>query len=224
MFKFPVIITEISTDANYGFEEVHLWREDFKKYFKKKHTFYHNHNLETGQTNEEYPLIQYRSQNGKAGLFGIQEGAVLLDKDLKGNFYNFKDSEGHFKMELKKIQYPFEISLSENLYSYKVENYSPFDPENHKVWLNMSVEQKKTDLKKRLMWQILHHLFTRIGWKVPGKIYLEITHLKKKKLPRNDLNFIYDCFDLVIQTNLLLPNGIALGKHVAYSFGVVNQC
>ncbi|MGB5026769.1 MAG: hypothetical protein WBO44_15550, partial [Saprospiraceae bacterium] len=135
----PLLITEIFSTAQYAFEDIHIWRKDIMNYFQLRDSVYHNHDLKTGKSENQYPLIQYRSYDGDASIFGIQEGASILDQDVKAGIYDFKDRNQGQKTELRKQQYPFELQLTESMQYYQIKAYSPFDPEDHQTWLEIGL-------------------------------------------------------------------------------------
>ncbi len=221
---FPLLITEILTSAPYSLKDIYIWQKDVANYFDVRDPLYHSHDLITGESENLYPLIQFRSYLGCAGIFGIQQGADQLNMDFVGGIHEFKDRVTHDVTEMRKYQYSFVMSLTEKPNKYFIQAYSPFDPDSHKSWLALSYQEQVLDLEKRIRGSLLMQLCKGIGWHVPGIINVKVLHFVFYKLIRPDKSLRFLVFDILYTVNLVLPPRIAIGKNVRLGYGVQVLC
>ncbi|MGB5026355.1 MAG: CRISPR-associated endonuclease Cas6, partial [Saprospiraceae bacterium] len=90
-------------------------------------------------------------------------------------------------------------------------------------WLEMGLVAQIQDLEKRLRGSLLVQFCKAVGWKVPATIQIQIMDQKSYERNRDDKGMYYLCFDIVFQINMLLPPRMALGKNVAFGFGVIEH-
>lgn len=187
---------------------------------------FHNHN--NGSTSQEnnlhyrYPLIQYRTHQGKAAIMGIGEGSHLLRNWILEAPPAIQLGRQLMPLRINNIQdkiHTVSISATEN--TYYLHQYLPFNQENYRQWkAQKSLTNRIPLIEKALVGQLLSFA-TGIQWQLPT--YLEVTllniHATKKvlhKVPRIS-------FNLSFKTNLKIPNGIGLGKGVSHGFGVIRS-
>jgi hypothetical protein len=180
---------------------------------------FHNH-LKDGKVIYRYPLIQYRSVQGKAVVVALNEGIEPLLKWLSGSF-------GRLYWNEKWHDFTATISLTGHTLimfkqpeAFMLSQWLPFRTEKFSEWLSLnSLSEQHKFLEKLLISHILNNFCNAINWELPkGQLVIQIIRFKEKKLPFKGK--IFTGFDLDFSCNLLLPDGIGLGQKASHGFGV----
>lgn len=223
MSSKTIVIAEILTDAFCPFGDIHLWRSDFLQFLGLKNMLYHNHDPQTGKTINQYPLIQYRSYEDKAGIFGIEEGAKILDQDIAGGMSAFISRTDGKLTNITKMMYPFYLSNGQKLYDYELVNYAPFHSEAYKDWKTMGLANQVLDLEKRIRGSLLLQFCRALQWRLDEPLTVEILSKENSyKLERVDkADLFYMTHNLVFRANMHLPERMAIGNNVAYGYGLI---
>lgn len=185
----------------------------------KKHDLLHNHKGDE-EYHYRYPLVQYRTWRGKAALFGMEEGTTVLrqfllqTRELKLRQQLVPLSIYH----LQEKEYP--IYMTDNMRIYRLMDYLPFNQENYEIWQQAANFQERIKL---LEGTLVGHIFgfaNALPWKLPEHLSLELM-LPKNIRPITIHNHRRIAFNLLFKANIALPPGIALGRSVAFGFGVL---
>lgn len=222
----PPITLEISTfQLNFNIplrpNEINLWRGAVNRSAGIDKSDFHNHQAGDKKYHYRYPLIQYRTWQGKAAVFGIGRGSQLLRDWILEAPPAVQIGKKIMPLRLQQIKDDIQpISMTSEMQTYYIHNYLPFNEANYQRW------QKKEDLKAGLdilASVLVGHLLsfaTGIDWQLPEHLEVQIADihcmekLKHYQVPRV-------AFDLSFKTNLQLPVGIGLGKGVSHGFGVL---
>lgn len=187
-----------------------------------------------GNPMQRYPKIQYRFQDGNAALWGINEGAEALKKMLTKNLNDFEmygvqtPLRIYQKIEDKNIQ----TSVGER-YSYRLRHFIPLNEENDKKWQAADSYHDKISLLEQIILNELVLFSYAAQWQLPETPKLSVSikdilhqstaHFKTRNEQNRFVNKYAKSFDIIFQTNALLPEGIGLGRHKAYGYGIVSS-
>lgn len=179
----------------------------------------HNHR-DDGSVQYRYPLVQYRSERGKAAIIGIDEGG-----DAIYNWYNksnnrllWNDAEHTLRIERIDVR-PYEIEYHPAPRPYRLMQWVALNEKNYRNWQQMpGLLERTTELERLLAAHILS--FCRaVNWRLPQRLEVQITDMPEIRRTRFlGVNMIG--FDLEFLSNLAIPYGIGLGKAVSHGFGV----
>lgn len=181
---------------------------------------FHNHT--EGDTHRySYPLIQYKSINGKAAITCVEEGA-----DIIGQFLS-RASEplfiGHREVSLDVEQIvpeKIDIHVSNRYTQYRLQHWLPLNSHNYEQYKNTdSLIERIQILENVLAGNILSFL-TGVGIHLEERFDLKITDINHQGL------FTYKgvelmAFDIAFKANITLPSYIGIGKSASIGCGVL---
>jgi hypothetical protein len=211
---------------------------------RENHVFHNHDNSRQGELLHRYPLVQYRVHDGNAAIFAINEGVAALEKMEKEGVFRQFAMNGH-PMPLEVVSRnkergsgPQILPLAEQ-HRYRIYHYIPFTPENYTTYkshfaLTTKVEMLEGLLRNHIIAMLRGVVVESGELKVkseseatnsPGSTFnapLEITVNDIDRVKKvNVLGQNMMAFDLVFSANANLPEGIAIGRTVAFGFGVV---
>jgi hypothetical protein len=213
----------------------------------KDNDVFHNHdnNLQSENTFlHRYPLVQYRVHDGCAAIYAINEGAEALEKlGKQGAFAHFKMNGHHLPLEVVRRSRDRNIALQiqpiQQQSRYRIYHYIPFTPENYNLYKSHFALVTKVEMLQGL---IRNHIVAMLRSVGVGRGELrEESSQHHDDSPRSSLHAPLEvtindidrvkkvnvlgqnmmAFDLVFSANVNLPEGIALGRKVAFGFGFV---
>lgn len=177
-----------------------------------------------------YPAIQYRCLEGRAALWGINQGADALQRFLK-------KTKNHFEMHEVPTEIAWNIEHHHNIepqlargkkmYYYRIYQWLPFNKEeNYQWWLqnkNTISDIEKTKKLESILWGHLNNFITEVaGWKKERAAKINCFMVQKS------LSFVvqhnhtgFTAFDITFATNINLPLGIGLGALKSHGYGIV---
>lgn len=184
---------------------------------------FHNHRGEG--YDYRYPLVQYRTMGGKAGLVCINEGIEQMLELLGSSFLLSPQRFGHRieRVDIEDMRInEFEMGVLETPVRYHIARWMAFNQENYHLWQSLESDEERIDkLQRQLIGNIIS--FAKgIGWQIDGRIEvaidaesLDIRHSLYKGQQLISINCDFEA-------NIFLPRGIALGKGVALGRGVIS--
>lgn len=209
-----------------------------------EHSLYNNkiyHEEGDGQNLHRYPPIQYRVFEGLATLWGINEGGRRLEADVSSKILQeffwqgrpqFFQLVRHFVHTDEKAEYLGE----DHFMRYRLNNYLPLS--NHVSGSRQTssydeyaaapdFSSKITILQRIIVSHLLLFSYA-VGWKLQAdeRIKVRIVDLKDiskafYKKGHSEKEKCFKKFDLIVDINAKLPNGISLGNQVALGYGVL---
>lgn len=188
-----------------------------------------------------YPPIQYRVLDGYATIWAINSGAKKLEADLKKKKFLAFFWEGrqrtfqlirHFTNASEEAAY----TSTKKMLRYRLINYLPFS--NHKAegkkestwqeYSNAATMYDKIAILERLIVSHLVLFSYAADWQLQPKQKLKATIADIKniswgyyKKSDKEKEKCFRKFDLEIELNALLPDGIALGNLTSLGYGVL---
>jgi hypothetical protein len=199
-------------------DDAHKLRGYLGNLFKEVSPLLHNH-LESGEVLYRYPMVQYKVLKGVPTLVGINDGANLLIK----LFMRIK------KLELDGRSYPVlaktiesrqvSVGLSDDLHAYKFETpWMALNQKNFAEYIKADETGRAKHLKALLIGNMLSFC-KAINYHVDGTIManLKVTGQKEPKFKNNEML----AFEADFVTNMLLPEGIGVGKQTSSGYGTI---
>jgi hypothetical protein len=189
---------------------------------------FHNHRVVEGEITgriHRYPLIQYRTYQGFAHIWAMQEGVVALQNLL---------TKPHFLPLKSPLSLPHSFDLawmpSPQKQLYKLFGYVPFSKQSYQEYQNaLTFREKITILERVLTHQLVafaHAAAWEIDLSTPIEVELhDITEVGRAvyqpadKSPKN----IFTAFDLSFYANVQLPDQAGIGNLTALGYGLLKR-
>lgn len=194
----------------------------FGNYFREHSPLLHNH-YDDGKSRYTYPLVQYKVLHGTPVLVGVNDGAQLL-------------AELFFKMKFIRIgerDYPVlerdiafrkvEVGMSEGLRDYQFQSaWMALNQNNYAEYQQTPEPDRKAYLSRILTGNILS-FFKGMGLFLPPEARI----VSSFRLHSEGLTGFKDKMMVVFQgdftSNVMLPDGIGLGKAVSRGYGAIQS-
>lgn len=202
--------------------DAHKLRGYFGGLFREHSPLLHNH-YEDGTFRQQYPLVQYKVLAGTPTLLGLGEGAALLvelflrirELDIDGQRY---------PVQAKHIEHrAVAIGPAPELHRYRFETlWMPLNQENHRQYQGLGPEERRQQLTRILTNNVLA-LLKATEAHAPDMPLLLVHLLPGEPVLTQFKNQPMLGFQGEFVANVLLPDGIGLGKSVARGFGAVRR-
>lgn len=226
----------ITFDLSITPQQIYDFRGALIDFVGLENDLFHNRELlpdgGLGNPLQRYPKIQYRFQEGKAAIWGINEGAAALKKMLNKNLNEFEmyGVQTPLRVFQKLEDKNFQPQVGEN-HIYRLRHFVPFNDVKDKEWQTKDTYHEKISMLEQIILNELVLFSYATQWQLPEKPRLTVTlkdilhqstaHFKTRNEQNRFVNKYAKSFDIIFQTNALLPEGIGLGRHKAYGYGFV---
>lgn len=210
--------------------DAHKLRGYFGELFKEHSPLLHNHlEQEEGPAGDvavkfryAYPLVQYKVLDHLPTLVGLGEGATLLTqlflhmREVQIESETFPVLSKHIRHE----QVP--IGLADDLIEYRFETlWMALNQANYRDYRNYSDLEQQAQLKRVLTSQLLA-LFREFGlWLEPHERIMVRLSVDERTTQFKNQTMV--AFTGGFLTNVILPDGIGLGKAVSRGFGTLSR-
>lgn len=219
--------------------DAHKLRGYFGNLFREHSPLLHNH-LESDQPNSAddptdvpnapryryaYPLVQYKVLNNVPTLVGLNEGATLLAQlflQIREISIDTDEASGYTYPVLNKhIRHEqATLGIADDLIEYRFQTlWMPLNQENHRDYRANTPEQQQAQLKRLLTSQLLGLFRTAGLWLHPHERILVRPTLRERTTQFKNQTML--AFSGGFLANVVLPDGLGLGKAVSRGFGVV---
>ena len=183
-----------------------------------------------GVTNRKeytYPVVQYKSIEGKAAIVCVGEGEKqdCIMRFVEKCPQEIRLGKRVVYLELEpKEEWETDVQILEIDKEYHVRHWLPLNQENLIRYNATKEEDKEHFLQERILKGNLHTLAKQFGidHEDAGKIYCKILKIKRlKSKPIKQQHFL--CFDCVFRTNLVIPDLIGIGQKPSFGYGTVTK-
>ncbi|MEO1257801.1 MAG: CRISPR-associated endonuclease Cas6 [Bacteroidota bacterium] len=166
-----------------------------------------------------YPLIQYRSVKGKAAIFAINDGVTAFQNVLADTDWEIRIDGKRRRLRMEGLEMKDHcLRVTKEMHTYRLHRWMPFNDVNYQLWINCEDLGAKVELLERILPGQLLNFCSGVGWQVPQRFDLHLIDLHKTHSERYH-NIQRPAFDVTYCANLLLPDGMAVGKAVSQGFG-----
>ena len=198
--------------------DAHKLRGYLGNLFKEQSPLLHNH-LESGEVLYRYPMVQYKVLKGIPTLVGVNDGADLLIQ-LFMRIKTLEIEGQNYPVLAKNIESrQITAGLSNDLHAYRFETlWMALNQKNYADYIKEDEAGRARHLKSLLIGNILSFC-KGINYHVDGTVManLKVTG-EKETIFKNNIMLAFEA-DFV--TNILLPEGIGLGKQTSRGFGTI---
>ncbi len=205
--------------------DAHKLRGYFGTLFQEHSPLLHNH-LEDGSLRYAYPLVQYKVLDKVPTLVGVGEGATLLAQlFLKIREIILDEADGSvaiFPVLAKHIRHEkASLGMTDDLIDYRFETlWMPLNQENHRDYIRHKTDTDRQAHLKRMLTSHVLTLFREMGlWLEPSDRILIRPSLQERKTQFKNQSML--AFSGRFTANVILPDGIGLGKSASRGFGSV---
>ena len=186
--------------------------------------YFHNH-LSEEQVVYRYPLIQYRSVEGRGCLYALQEGVTALQQALfRPGDHCIESKEGALNLNYYSISnQQHELKLLDGWAVYYLNDWLALNTDNYQKWKQNPRLMQRAMLLEEILAGHLLGFAAGIGWRLPERsIQVEVMDIyQQRKVKVHGADSI--AFNIRYRANLLLPDDIGLGRSVSHGFGVQNK-
>lgn len=201
----------------YGRQLPH-WRGAFIEMGGWENDHFHNHNGDEGY-HYRYPLIHYRLHKGKAGIVAFNEGVEALQQLLATTDWqiNWQGQKQALQIQDLKMR-EWSLRLLPKPKPYKLFKWIALNADNYRTWKEAdNLIERVTLLQNILASQILAFC-SSMDYRVPERLEVQLTQIQLMEKVRCYKQEMI-AFNVEFETNLDLPDGIALGRAVSLGFG-----
>lgn len=181
---------------------------------------FHNHSPEGGNLHRP-ALIQYRVAGGQACLWGMGEGARALERwwleapdslRFDGRTYPLHSAEVRRQTATLPLTSPGDWKY------YRLHDYLALNADNYRRWLDNPRLLYRAELLETALTGHLLGFCQAAGWRLPARLELQLVDIHQRRKTHYHGTALMG-FELSYRCNLLLPEGIALGKAGSHGFG-----
>jgi len=212
----------IQFDAPVLPREVPCFRAAVIERTRRASSLFHNHRNPDGY-HYRYPLIQYKTIQGKAGIVCLNDGAddihhLLQHRDLT---LQIGDRRATFRIEDVRLNY-FNVQVWQTYFHYSLHHWIALNQDNYRRFQALDSEVERLQLLERILTGNLMAFAKYIDWTVEDRIEVRITKLKRiRYLPYKGQKVL--AFSLNFRCNVSLPDWVGIGKGASTGFGTVKQ-
>jgi hypothetical protein len=200
-------------------ERVQSLKEEFVKRNLPTDLF-HNHEEVSGENQNRYPLIQYRSVRGQLEIWGYDVGADALRLVLKhADTIPTRDGDVELRcIEMKEDKYA--LNESPLMLEYRMYHWVPMHPGKYKRWITNDQFSFRLQLIDSILRGNLRTMLEAFGHEDTRWVQSYISNITEQKwVKRYGQNEL--AFNITFRCNVHLPDGIAIGRGTSIGFGKV---
>lgn len=218
--KIRTIIVKFNTEIKQ--HEVPLFRGAINSALEEgRNILFHNH-VEDG-LRFSYPLIQYKRIGGKAAIFCIGEGASAINElfEKKEITLQIGKRSAHCE-EYELIAKHYEIGITEELHSYRIRKWNPFNSENYQAYMEAKGIVEKCQILEKIMIGNILSMGKGLGITIESPLDVSINEIiDLRNISFKGVKMM--SFDVDFMANISLPDYCGLGKGVSHGFGTITN-
>ncbi|HOU99421.1 MAG TPA: CRISPR-associated endonuclease Cas6 [Bacteroidales bacterium] len=212
----------ISFEEPIRYNELNAFRSAIIEKAGRNHILFHNH-LDDQQYLYRYPRIQYKIDRHHPIILCMNEGIDEIHHFFSKPSWDLFIYDKPYKVKVNKLLVnQYNMQVWDTSFRYSLQRWHALSQENYKIFKSIThPDEQKQKLEQILVGNILS--FAKgIEWTVDKEIKVQIESIENTRwIPFKQTKI--QCFDIIFNTNVFLPNYIGLGKNVSYGFGIVKQ-
>lgn len=182
---------------------------------------FHNHTGE--KLRYAYPLVQYKTMEGKACIVCVNEGAEAIGKLFASCNLNFMIGRRQETMEVESIQANhYSVEVTDTLFSYRIKDWLPLNQESYAKYKSASGLSEQVALLDRILIGNILSFAKGIGVFFEKEVVCRITHLSAPYTTKHKDTKLLG-FNAEFECNVSLPEAIGLGKGSSLGRGIVER-
>ena len=202
--------------------EIEAFRGAIAKLVGYEHVSFHNH-LSDSKVVYAYPLVQYKIEDKKASFSFIAQGVEDARTFFLNKKWEIEISGRKIKLEIDTFQLRNGLfDIGKEQFDYKIKHWMPLNQENFKKYVQLKTIEDKIKMLEGILIGNILSMGKSLDWKITDKIQLNIIEVSdEQKVIFKKTSVL--TFDILIHSNVILPNNIGLGKGVSHGFGVIES-
>lgn len=208
--------------------EIGRFRGFLNQQIRWEDNLFHNHTEQPNGVLYRYPRIQYRVSQGRAALFGIQEGFDALQHflsryldDLPEAFGNNNRMEQRTRLELAETNHTYTLHQWLGLNTIRNRDGSVVNLDT--IWQEQPNVSEQQAMLERILTAQLLKFCGEMGCQLPkGQLQVRILTAEDtgmRRLSSQTGQTQMRSFRIQYSTNLQLPDYIGLGKGISKGYG-----
>ena len=180
-------------------------------------TLLHNH-FDKDLVIYTYPRVQYRIVNGRAFIFGIDEGVTAI-KSIMDDINTLELNRKYTVTEKQLIEKTFDINTTSQEHKYKfITPWLGLNSKNYEKYNQTNDQRERKLLINKILIGNILSMCKGLGIIINHKIHVK-THLNMKNVKYKSVYM--QAFTGEFITNFDLPDYIGVGKGVSHGYGCV---
>ncbi|MEP7372572.1 MAG: CRISPR-associated endonuclease Cas6 [Chitinophagaceae bacterium] len=225
----PITITTLQTNIPIQHSDLEAVKKAIGVWLKQKdfkeHGHIHNHETDEdpGFKKQDYPLIQLRCQQDRLMLWGMNNGAEVLQKIMLREMFRGFQFQGTqcriIPARTDTLNHELGFMNGKELKRYSLNYFVALNPANAKAWQELPTASRRIERIEELLKNNIAMFCKAAGFvldkeKLVANIYwIWKTNWVKIK------DFKVASFTLDYDSNLEMPDGIALGRQTKLGYG-----
>lgn len=192
-----------------------------------EHEWFHNHDNETGNFHQRYPLVQYkldpRNRLQRPMLLCLGQGVEEAHHFFSQPEWALRIGDKNHEMRIAQLQaLQHNLVVLERPVYYRLHKWKAFNPENYDVYREQQGIADQFAFLERLLASHLIAFAGGVGWAVTPRFEVKITDLLKKEwVDQKGVKVL--AFTIEFMCNLSLPDYIGVGKGAGLGYGVLRR-
>lgn len=188
----------------------------------REHLSFHNH-LNNEEYLQGYPVIQYKSVNGKPSLVALDHGVDEAQHFFTKKDWSVRVGERVIDLKVDRVDLrEVRLQVWDKLFTYRIHNWIALNQANYQEYLKLKNQLEKIMKLESVMKGNILSFAKGMKWRISREIILRINELSEPKVvPYKDQKLT--AFDATITTNVYLPDHIGLGKGVSRGYGNIRS-
>ncbi len=199
--------------------ESRLLRSAVLKRIEPYDVLYHNH-LDDGMR-MGYPLIQYKSINGKAAILYLGDGIESIHALFSKRPGKVRVRGRVINLEIERMESKlYRLYVTNEPLRYKIFNWIPLQNENYLAYRRLRSDAARSEFLGRMLTGNILAFAKGVEWYVERPLELSLFRPSEMRwITYKNVKMM--AFDADFAVNAILPAHIGLGKGAAHNYGVV---
>ena len=183
---------------------------------------FHNH-LSDESLRYSYPMVQYKTIDGKAAVLCIGEACDHIDDlhVLNGSVLDITRRSFVFRT-MKFISTTEEVTVTDELCQYSIRNWVALNTDNYSIYRQLPTLSDKIQFLENILVGNILSFAKGMGVNFDKEIICRMTDFPTTKIVKVK-GVPVTAFDMDFVTNVHLPEFIGLGRNVSFGFGVISR-
>lgn len=188
----------------------------------KANTLYHNH-LDDNKYRYSYPLIQYKTIDGKAAIVCVGEGADVIGQFMAEDMSAFTLGDRKVEMTIDDIK-PRQMMVQTwtSDFYYSIKRWLPLNSMNYKRYQECDSLVERMQMLQQILKGNILSFAKGVGLLITEEVKVEITKLDEPFIVKRKGTSLM-AFNAEFKANFSLPNYIGIGKNASIGYGVVYE-
>jgi hypothetical protein len=221
MEKIKTLSVQLDSPLNFG--EVPKFRAAVIEATGRISDLYHNH-MTDNKVLYRYPLIQYRSNNGKAGLFCLGAGTDVIHYFMQARDQALRIGKRIMQIQLDQVELDDAyIGVCDEIHSYSLLNWQALNSVNFREYQQLAKKDPIAQIEflQRILTGNILSACSGLSVFLEQRFELKINDIKAIRAHTHKARKIM-LFDISFSANIKLPARIGLGKGVSVGLGVLS--